>query len=462
MALATLYLGDMSRVRVSFTGAPAGADYALIERSTDGITWDPVRGGLTVPVTAGAGKVDDYDFVPGVLNTYRATYVDTGAPTAVAAGAVAVGNNTSVVPPLPAGIVTDDLLVILANIRNSGVGTVDTPAGWSLIAVAGNVAMLARRNAPGVVAPTVTFTGGVANATTMARMVGVRNAELSPVALANFLNPIQQDMPYPVIVTTVPNTFALYEFWKQDDWTSIAPAPTWSDTTTTGDDASMAIYGLTFPTTGTQPPGVVTVTGGATAISRVLIAAFKPKDFVSRETTTITPVTGSVWIKNPQRPSQNFAATVTDISDITRPSRVGVFEIVRRTLPVVVTDVQGSRRFALTITVDNLADAVAMDQKLATGNILLIQAPAANCVVPTMYAAITGDVRQYRNSKRTTRRYFEIPLTECAEPGNTTAGDTILWSDVIATYATWADVIAAKATWSDLIDSIGTGSVIVP
>lgn len=91
MTVTATYLPDLSRVQVAFTGAPAGTDYAIIEKSLDGITWTQVRGGQAVPIVAGAGKVLDAEFTAAAANTYRVSYVDNSV-TFVAAGTAATGN----------------------------------------------------------------------------------------------------------------------------------------------------------------------------------------------------------------------------------------------------------------------------------------------------------------------------------------------------------------------------------
>lgn len=60
----------LSRVRIAGTGLAAGP--ALFERSLDGgLTWTTVRGGEAVTVSGGNATWDDYEFAPGVVNTYR-------------------------------------------------------------------------------------------------------------------------------------------------------------------------------------------------------------------------------------------------------------------------------------------------------------------------------------------------------------------------------------------------------
>ena len=211
MSLVAAYNPDFGRVELTMSGAPTDADYAIVQHSPDGITWETIRGGGTVPLISGAAIVNDYEeFTPGALNQYRAQYVDSGAPVAFAAGTAVTGNNSSITPPLPAGVLTGDLLVIAASIRNSGAGVVNTTAlaalGWYTIATYGNIAYVAKRYAPGVTAPLVTFTGGVANADTIAQMIGLRNAADNPNSFSQFLNPSGQDMPFPNVTTVSPQS----------------------------------------------------------------------------------------------------------------------------------------------------------------------------------------------------------------------------------------------------------------
>lgn len=70
MALTATYNGDLSRIRLA--GASLGTStYAVFDRTTNGITYTTVRGGLHVAVTASAANLDDYEFPVGVAITYR-------------------------------------------------------------------------------------------------------------------------------------------------------------------------------------------------------------------------------------------------------------------------------------------------------------------------------------------------------------------------------------------------------
>jgi hypothetical protein len=203
--------------------------------------------------------------------------------TYVGAGAAATGNNASVSPALPAGVVTGDLLLALASIRNSGTGTVAGASGWSVVATSGNVSVLGRFYNPAVTAPVITFTGGVANADTIGRVAAFRN--VSPDALtqttsAAVLNASAQNVTYPSLDVPEDAHALLMALWKQDDATSLTTPGGWTaigmTSTTTGDDAFQAMYYQIQTTEADIVSAAVTVTGGAAAISRGLLLALKP------------------------------------------------------------------------------------------------------------------------------------------------------------------------------------------
>lgn len=465
MSVTATYLGDLSRVRVEFASAPSGADYAIVERSTDGVNWTTIRGGANVPINANAGKIDDYEFAADTLNTYRVSYIDSADITQVGSGTSASANNAPVSPSIPVGTADGDLMTVWATIRNSGAGTVNTPAGWTLLLAFGNTALLARKFVAGDVAPSITFTGGVANADCIAQMITWRNADIALTTSNTQLNASAQNVATPA--WTIPAaTLALALAWKQDDFSSITPPTGFTmvagPVSTAGDDAGQA-YSFRLPAASSAFAGADTfgVTGGASAISRAVVVAIGKRPYISRETQTITPQPLGVWIKSITRPSLNQQVTVTEFSAITRRSRTATFDVVNRTTPIANTDLMSSQEFTLTCTTPDRGEELRLDNALAAGDVIFLQGPHDDCPFPTVYAVV-GDITRGRHSKRTTRRYFDLPLTEVAAPSNIITGDTVTWADIIATYATWADLLAAKATWSDVIDSISTSVVIVP
>jgi hypothetical protein len=231
-------------------------------------------------------------YIQAAGEAVKVTAMTTDTPAFIAAGVVAHGNNASVVPGLPAGITPDvgQLLLIWAAIRNSGTGTVTTPAGWTTVANFGNAKLLGRYYVTGDAAPTVAFAGGVANADTSARMFAFsglsmelddgkyrRRAE-SPQTL---LNASAQNIAYPALTIRRDGCVAFVLAWKQDDWTSVATpgamdAEIMDNATTTGDDQGIAAYYDIQSSATDIAAGSLVVTGGASAISRAVVVALRP------------------------------------------------------------------------------------------------------------------------------------------------------------------------------------------
>lgn len=469
MTVTTTYLPDLSRVRVAYSSAPTGTDYALVERSLDGITWSTVRGGEQVLPTASAGSIDDYEFTPGVSNTYRVSYVDTGAISMVGTpGVTATGNNATLVPALPvSGLLEGDLLLCFASIRNSGAGTPNTPAGWTKLVDMANACLFGKRYLPGDTAPSVSFTGGVVNADTLAQVTSFHNAELQPITQNQVLNGSAQNVTLPAASFTQQFTLDLFLAWKQDDWTGAADARAFAEIgdwfSTAGDDAAMwweyTVQGASDIDFGTA---TLTVTGGAAAISRGATVIFRPADYLRRETQAITPslqdVTGTerVWVKNLQRPYMNTALS-TPVGElvIEEEARAGVFPIKGRSLPVAVTDLRGGQSYTIGALVTDSAERDRLKQVLKAGEPILLHIPVGIIRLRSMYAVIG------KTSYDDEASILWMPLSEVAAPAASIVGTTVLWQDIVSTYATWADLIAAKATWSDVLASVGSPTDII-
>jgi hypothetical protein len=460
---ATYNTNGLGGVSLAFSGFSTNADYARVEVSTDGITWSTVRGGDSVSLTAGAGKLDDYDgFTAGVLNTYRVTAVDNALISQVGVSTAASGNNASLTAALPAGVITGDLLLLYATIRNGGAPVL--PSGWTLISNQGNAALFGRYMATGVTAPTVTFTGGVAGADTITMMTAWRNASMPPVSMSPVTNTTQQNIPTPVF-TVSGSALALAFVWKQSTWTTIAAQSGMvgigSAVSTAGSGAGIAVSGSGTGFGGTFLASSFPITGGTAAVSLTLMTQFSKRAFTDQDTVTITPVLSGPWLKNPSRPAANIQIEITSVSEITRTARTGLFPVLNRTMPIAITDLQSSR--ALTIEIDCLGFAARadMDNRLASGETLFLQMPSPDYFCPTLYA-VAGDVVCLQDAKGSTSLTFQVPLTEVAKPDSSVFGQTYSWADVQANYATWADVIAGVSTWQNLMDKVSNSTIIVP
>lgn len=212
----------------------------------------------------------------------------------ISSGTAATSNNTTLAVPVPSDYDVDDLLVIVASIRNSGTGTVNTPTGWTVLKTFGNVSVfgfIQPREFADWVGSTVSvsFTGGVANADCLAQMFAVRGTKarrLTNLAdvlhtSATQLNGSAQDCAMPAMTVSVDNCGILAIVWKQDDFTSASNPYGYTDfpivtNSTAGDDACMfAAWGVQ-ETAANLGAGTYTITGGAAAISRAVILAFLP------------------------------------------------------------------------------------------------------------------------------------------------------------------------------------------
>lgn len=71
MELSLTYLNDFGRIQIELINILGNVSYVTVERSTDGITWETVRGGSSVSPDTGTATHYDYEFPSGVEITYR-------------------------------------------------------------------------------------------------------------------------------------------------------------------------------------------------------------------------------------------------------------------------------------------------------------------------------------------------------------------------------------------------------
>lgn len=289
LAADVLAVTPSSRITVSDVDTLAGLPDATVDLLAEGVSHK-----LTTREWTFTAKCSPYD--PWIVGTVASETGDTdddllildtdGAYVAhklIGTGAAAVGNNASVVPALPAGIAAGDLLLCFAAIRNSGAGVPSTPTGYTLLAGSANARVFGKIATGSESAPTVAFTGGVANATTLATMVAFRGAALTVQNSAEQLNASAQNIATPALSGVGTAALVLWFGWKQDDWTSVDPLLAGSidelfeNSSTTGDDAGIVVDHLVVSSSvlggGAVGAGAFTVTGGASAISRGIVLA---------------------------------------------------------------------------------------------------------------------------------------------------------------------------------------------
>lgn len=465
MTIGAVYASDLSRVRISCSSAPALADHAVIERSVDQITWFTVRGGSAVTLTSGACALDDYEFVPGQVNYYRARYVDTADPSIVATGTASSAVNASVTPGLPAGVVDGDVLVLYAAIRNTA-GSVNTPADWTLWTDGGNFRVFIRIYATGQTAPTVTFSGGVAGADTAARITAVRNSDYSISTLFQ-ANASVQDIAFPTMSAAplTPNMIMVLA-WKQATATASSLPSPWvfgtRDSVIAGDDQTLLWWYRI--TSDSVTAASIIMSGGVAALSEVALLRFTRRPYVSQETATVTPTIDRVWLKNIAQPFLNRKVTpVGPLGERVQPSRSGSFVVAGRRNTFAVTEVRGGNSYALRLKTETDSEREDLEAVLSQGSVVLLQLPHTYRRFPGGYYLINDVTIRIASKVFGARRYFDLELEETSAPSFAIVGNTVTWQGIINAYATWADLIADNPTWADVMNRIGTPSdVVVP
>jgi hypothetical protein len=453
--LTVSYDPTYARITLTATALPAAADVAWFETSTDQIHWTTVRGGSAVAIVAASASLFDYEFIPGVVNYYRVSAVDTGLPTFVASSTAVVANNAAVTPALPGGYAEGDTLVIWAAIRNSGTGAVVCPAGWNVTLQTDNIALFGKRAAAAESVPTVAITGGAAGADVIAQMACFRNLERTPAAVTYQKNPVGQNIDYPVLAGYQSTwTAVLYLGWKQTNWTSVATvtgatAEIGETSSTAGTGAGLVWDYQLLSTPAGSASGAFTVTGGTTAISYGAAVALRRADYVTRTTAAIVPNLAYVWLKFPAAPYLNRQVILTDWAEFERTSRIGNFSIVSRRDALAVTDFASPRTVTVSLWADSLAEIAALDLVLSVGGVMYLHVPN-NVQLRSGYFSI-GTYTYLRPSHDSRRAAFTVPLTEVMQPDLALVGNESTWATLVTNYTDWTAAAAANATWTSVL-----------
>lgn len=180
------------------------------------------------------------------------------------------------------------------------------------------------------------------------------------------------------------------------------------------------------------------------------------------QTTVVTQDLAAVWVKVPAVPYLNTPVVVADRGDITRRSRGGVFDVVGRSLPVMVGDVTSGISYTLQLLTETAAEESDLDYTLSTGDVIFLHLPSSVEHFPGGYYAV-GEVRRRPTMRLSARRLWDVPLTQVAAPGPAVIGSAYTCASVLAQYATVTSVITDNLTIVDLLERTGSPSdVLVP
>jgi len=338
----------------NFTAVPA----VTVERSTDQVRWTTVRGGAALTPVNGAISLDDYEFTPDVRNFYR------------------VLDQPGYGPP-----------------QNPNTSFETDTSGWQPInaTITRSTAQAHDGTASLLITPDGTSGSGGANA---AGLVPVTPGETIRVSLWAY---------------------------SPSGWSDLRPCADWHDAggafLSSGLGSGFAVPAATWTyleQTLTVPAGAAFAKmrarhGGTPSASDIWYA-----DQVELRTLGITPVLDGVWLKSISNPALNRKVTVRDWSDITRPSRTGLFQVVGAKYPIAVTEVRGSRQWTLELRAD-LAEAAAIDALLDDGGVLLVHVPA-DSTVPGGYVVAGDSSEKHFEFDVPKTRFISLPLTEVAAP----------------------------------------------
>lgn len=463
-------------VTVAVTAMPvvdteaAGAITCLVQRSTDGVRYTTVRGMIDMaPDGSGVlATTDDYEFRPGVVNTYRAGTMQEVASIFGGSAASAWANATTGQVWDAANAAFNEaggfgtILHSAANTEFStklsaltDMGDMDMAVTFKSNAAAGGIAggsavvsLFAHR-----VSTTDGYRADITFATddTMSVVVKALNASVTT-TLATFALPnlytantqvfrarMRIDGPRIRIKVWEPNTSPAPD-WQYDEVVSAAyrvsgGAPGLGSTRSTGNSNTNLTWSFTDLTIDTGIPTYL-------------------------QTQTITPDLAGFWLTSTMRSFLNIAPRVVDYIEPARSARGGAAYVAGRTLPIAQSELSGSREWTLVIRVPSTSAARRLEYVVASGDVFYLQTPA-DCPIPYGYYRI-GDMSAERPIQRGGAvRLFNLPLLESAAPGPDVATASATWDSVIALYGTWADVVAAQPTWEDLLDLIGDPSEVV-
>lgn len=170
---------------------------------------------------------------------------------------------------------------------------------------------------------------------------------------------------------------------------------------------------------------------------------------------SVTVPDRGVWLIHPGKPDTlSVQVIVQQWPTWTRAVTQDVAYPLGTPTPVVVTDVRQARTGALTVIVQSLAAATALDALLADTRVMLVN--ANRYPAPYVWVAVgeeTWEPLEVKVGAATVPMWgITLPLTEIVRPSITSSGE-VTWIDVSARYATF-DLLAAQygtfdAFWTD-------------
>lgn len=472
MTLAASFDSTNSRVVLAATSLPNLNGLPIyIERQVSGSAWTYVRSAAPAYPNATTFNVNDYEFSPNVLNSYRVrtdvlydlfgrssssswgsadsgqTYTQTGGTGTdfnVAAGIGTIKQSTANV------IRTETVTVSVDSETFGDVGVSATVAGASIF-------------------------GGFVNryANTNNYYYAVLEFAIGG-ALTLTLNKIVSGTPT-VLGTYVVGTYTvgnLYRIHFKVLGTSVF-ATAWDNTAGSEPSAwQIAVSDSSLSAGNIVGAWAKAATGNTNSTATVNFDNLHTGDlstvamtFASLGTASVTPAQLVPYLKFPLRPFLNRQVTICNWGAETRVARGAVYQILGRSLGVAVTELREARTFTMQIVAQDVAEADAIALAFSFGDIVYIQTPDASVYCglmrrsyPKSCYGFVGDTVHARPVNGTPTYLITVPITHVAPPDYSLLGSGATWGGIIAAFATWSAVIANFPTWQDVLQYVSNPS----
>lgn len=454
-------------VLVELTGLPvvntpaAGAVTGIVQRQVDGVRWETVRGCVDMEIDGSGNTADvpDYEFRPGVLNSYRGGVMQALVAT--------FGATASSSWPAADTAQTWDAASSAFNAA-AGVGTiVHTSANTTLRTVASAPVDLGDGRLSLSFKGSATLTGGTVSAAIVlhyvdsSNMYRVRVSCTLSTGMAISIEALIGGVLTIIRSTVMPDTYASTKTFRVEvdargpvirarAWDPVArPRPDWQLTETVS--APLRIAAGKVGVESNRSTGNTNV-NFTFSFDDFVLDSGSPSFGITGLTDTLTPTLAGFWLCSVMRSFLNSAPMVIGYTEPTRAGRGDATYVAGRTLPIAQNEVMGGRTWTITFRAPSLASARRLEMSLASGDTFYLQTPG-DCPIPFGHYRVPG-MSGKRVTPRSDRRTFDVQLEEVAAPGPdiTTAQNT--WDSVIAEYGSWEAIVTAGVTWEDLRDDL--------
>lgn len=183
------------------------------------------------------------------------------------------------------------------------------------------------------------------------------------------------------------------------------------------------------------------------------ISQVAPAGAETAKSNDVTVVSNGIsWLKDPGVPTRNLPVfIVTSIPELTRPARAGVFQVVNRTAPVVVSSMRQAEQGEITFHTTTDVERSKVEALIRSGQVLLFQSPGTYGW-GSRYIHV-GDVVEARvGVAMEPMRRWVMPFIVVDRPaGLASAPVGASWNDGKVKYPTWDALKASKRTWESIL-----------